>query len=101
MVDPMARPSRQRRICSALTFSKLTLLSLRLKRIARSHRGVRMSMICTMLGHRRSAKRAKFNFESQQWQSVCMQCRAPMIRVGEGEWQLPAEAPEAKEPELI
>jgi hypothetical protein len=59
-----------------------------------------MSMMCRILGHRRSAKQAKFNFESQRWQSVCVHCHEPMVRIAEGEWRLANEFQEAQEPEL-
>jgi hypothetical protein len=63
-------------------------------------RGPEMSMMCTVLGHRRSAKRAKFDFGSQRWHSVCLHCREPMVRIAHGEWQLASEIPEEREPEL-
>lgn len=59
-----------------------------------------MSMMCKMRGHRRSAKQAKFNFETQQWQSVCVQCHEPMVRLAEGEWQLASELRQAPEAQL-
>lgn len=60
-----------------------------------------MSMVCRMLGHRRSAKHAKFDFESQRWESVCVQCRAPMIRIAEGEWRLANEVRDPQDTELF
>jgi hypothetical protein len=59
-----------------------------------------MSMMCRILGHRRSAKQAKFNFESQRWESVCVQCRKPMVRIAKREWRLANEVREAQKPQL-
>lgn len=59
-----------------------------------------MSILCRLLGHRRSVKLAKFDFEAQCWYSNCLHCHQPMVRIAHGEWQLDSEASEVKEPEL-
>lgn len=54
----------------------------------------RMFVLCRILGHRRSARRATFNFDEQRWESVCIGCRKPMIRVGPRAWRLEPDYPE-------
>lgn len=57
-------------------------------------------MMCRMVGHRRSAKQAKFDFELQLWRSVCVQCREAIFRIPDGEWRLSDELQEAQQPQL-
>jgi hypothetical protein len=51
-----------------------------------------MAFMCVLAGHRRSARRAKLNHETEGWESVCKSCGAPMLRIGEGDWRLKSDA---------
>ena len=53
-----------------------------------------MAGICTLIGHHRSAKRAKFNCATQRWQSVCTVCGQAMVRLEHRNWRLKAEVGE-------
>ena len=55
-----------------------------------------LSILCRLAGHSRSAKRAKFDYQAQSWQSNCQHCDQPMSRTGKGQWCLTSELePEA------
>lgn len=60
-----------------------------------------MVPLCFMLGHHRSAKRAKFNFEAQRWESVCSNCGVQMIRIEHRQWRLKSAADELSQTEYV
>jgi hypothetical protein len=39
-----------------------------------------------MFGHRRSARRARMNFDAQRWESVCATCGIALARLDDGTW---------------
>jgi hypothetical protein len=45
-----------------------------------------IEFVCNWRGHRRSGRRAKFNYDEQQWKSVCKRCGTPLVRVDENQW---------------
>jgi hypothetical protein len=47
-----------------------------------------MWLLCSLSGHRRSAKLAKRNFHAEQWESVCKHCGISMVRIARGEWRI-------------
>ena len=59
-----------------------------------------MWQLCSLSGHRRSAKRATRNFHTQQWESVCKHCGVPMLRIGPGEWRTRNESDPPERPLL-
>jgi len=47
-----------------------------------------LKFVCTIAGHRRSAKQARFDYDAQRWRSVCKHCGLPMVRETGGVWSL-------------
>lgn len=60
-----------------------------------------MTLLCSLVGHRRSASRATRNFDTERWESVCKGCGAPMVRTNPGEWRLKSEDEQPNEAELV
>jgi len=45
-----------------------------------------VSLICMLLSHRRSRRKAKFDYDLQRWRTVCKLCGAPLERERGGQW---------------
>lgn len=60
-----------------------------------------MWLLCSLVGHRRSEGRAKFNYKAQQWESVCKHCGVPMVRIEHGGWRLKSELDEPQETKSV
>jgi len=46
----------------------------------RARLGKAVKIVCQIMGHHRSAERARYDYDLQQWRSVCRHCEAPMVR---------------------
>lgn len=46
-----------------------------------------MLVFCKLLGHKRSARKARFNTTTMQWESLCKRCREPLVRHEHGDWR--------------
>jgi hypothetical protein len=46
-----------------------------------------MSLMCKLFGHKRSARQARFNSDTLQWESLCKRCQEPLFRVEHGDWR--------------
>lgn len=44
-------------------------------------------LLCKLFGHKRSARKARFNSESMQWESLCKRCQEPLVRHEHGDWR--------------
>ncbi|QIK79205.1 hypothetical protein G7077_10165 [Sphingomonas piscis] len=44
-------------------------------------------LICKVFGHKRSARKARFNSDTMQWESVCKRCGEPLVRHQHGDWR--------------
>jgi hypothetical protein len=64
-----------------------------LQRLVRDS-GIYMSLVCHLLGHRRSRSRATFDEKRQQWVSDCRRCATILIREDDGRWNPAPPAPE-------
>ena len=45
-----------------------------------------MSLVCSLMGHRRSRSRATFDDKRQQWVSDCRRCATILVRESDGRW---------------
>ncbi len=55
-----------------------------------------MKIFCQLWGHRRSASRARYDYDGARWRSVCKHCSEPMVRIEKGEWLLEQDVPPAE-----
>lgn len=46
-----------------------------------------LPLVCSILGHRRSSKHAKFDREHFCWRSICVYCGIPLERVAHKDWR--------------
>lgn len=46
-----------------------------------------MRLLCLLFAHRRSRKKAMFDYDEQQWRSVCRFCGTALERDRGGEWR--------------
>jgi hypothetical protein len=53
-----------------------------------------MSLLCQLLGHRRSRSRATFDDKRQQWVSDCRRCATILLRESDGKWIPAPPAPD-------
>lgn len=51
-------------------------------------RGVLMSLICRVVGHRRSKRRAYVDPVERRWRSYCARCNVPMRKEGLLGWHV-------------
>jgi len=56
-----------------------------------------LKIICQIVGHQRSVRRAKFDFDAQRFRSVCKYCEAAMIRNADGTWHLVEELKQTRD----
>lgn len=47
-----------------------------------------MKLLCSVLGHHRSAKKARIDRERGEWVSTCEHCDEPMIRFAHRDWRV-------------
>jgi hypothetical protein len=47
-----------------------------------------ISVLCLLIGHRRSKSRAYFAERLGRWRSFCARCGSPMLRDEKGKWEL-------------
>jgi hypothetical protein len=47
-----------------------------------------VKIVCQIVGHQRSAHRAKFDYEIQAWKSVCKHCGEAMVRTEDNQWHI-------------
>jgi hypothetical protein len=45
------------------------------------------ALLCSIIGHRRSARRAYFDPRLDVWRSYCRRCGKPMVRTAPGHWR--------------
>lgn len=53
-----------------------------------------MSLVCSLMGHRRSRSRATFDDKRQQWVSDCRRCATILVRERDGRWVPAPPAPD-------
>lgn len=53
-----------------------------------------MSLVCRLMGHRRSRSRATFDDKRQQWVSDCRRCATILVRERDGRWVPAPPAPD-------
>lgn len=51
-----------------------------------------MRLLCHVFGHRRSRRKAKFDYDDQRWTSVCKWCGIRLDRDPIGNWKTVAES---------
>ena len=53
---------------------------------------VRIAIMCRLVGHKRSRRRARRAGET--WKSECVYCHTPLLRIGPKNWQVLPVQPE-------
>jgi hypothetical protein len=56
-----------------------------------------VNVVCFLVGHHRSIKRARRDAETDGWISACKRCGEPMVRVGQHRWVLQSEIDKSSE----
>lgn len=55
-------------------------------------------MACTVLGHRRSQRRIRFNDLEHRWVSTCIRCNVRLCRDAFGDWMMASASPRMLKP---